>query len=91
MVPRVQRQRAQVGQLLARAAVVVPEQYLAIQHLHGVLLTWSRARPRPGGCCGGRPSPRWRRRREAGTGRSQCLCTVNVLLVALVLLGGVVE
>ena len=33
MVPRVQRQRAQVGQLLARAAVVVPEQYLAIQHL----------------------------------------------------------
>ena len=34
MVPRVQRQRAQVGQLLARAAVVVPEQYLAIQHLH---------------------------------------------------------
>ena len=33
MVPRVQGQRAQVGQLLARAAVVVPERYLAIKRL----------------------------------------------------------
>ena len=36
MVPRVQGQRAQVGQLLARAAVVVPERYLAIKHLYTV-------------------------------------------------------